>query len=294
MVTPATEAASRTGARPPWPRLWLAAGAEIGVAVIVAVILFRSTIASSSADPHFGAHAHPYMAQAHWSPAIVVAGAATAALFLWWVVTRNRVSAVLTAVGLVAVAGSQPARVIALQSHLVGMLMLEAVLVAVPLLLLSTRQIRPATAPVRSPVWVVLVAGAVAGYSALLIALHLPSVHGATGLRGVPLWLVALTLGVGIAYWAAILLTAGRVTTKVRLRALLLGQEVGAVLGLAAVILPLPIMVHDNVFGLSGVTDQRLGGVVMLLTCAAVTLPLARHIQRSQAGPNSRTDCNVQ
>ncbi|MDQ2638183.1 MAG: hypothetical protein M3Y83_15045 [Actinomycetota bacterium] len=291
-AAPAAEAISASDARRPWPRLWLAAGVEIGVAVLVAVVLFGSTKTTSSGDSHSGMHAHA--TPAHWSPAMWAAAAVTAAVLLWWLLSRNRISAVLTAVGLVTLAGFEPVRVAALQSHLVGMVVLEILLVAIPLLLISTRQGRPTTVSTRSPVWLALVAGAVVGYSALLIGLHLPGVHNnATALRGVPLWLVTLTLGAGIAYWAAILRTAGRVTTVARVRALIVGQEVAAILGLAAVILPSPIVAHDTVFGLSGVTDQRLGGVVMLLTCAAVTLPLARRLQPSQPGPSPRTERHV-
>lgn len=292
-AAPAAEVTSPSDAQRRWPRLWLAAGVEIGVAVVVAVVLFGSAKTPSSGDSHSGMHAHATAAPAHWSP-IGAAAAATAAVLLWWVLTRNRIPAVLSVFGLVAVAGSEPVRVIALRSHLVGMVVLEILLVAVPLLLIATRQDRPTTVPTRSPVWLVLVAGAVVGYSALLIGLHLPGVHNnATALRGVPLWLVALTLGAGTAYWAAILRTAGRVKTAARLRALIVGQEVAAILGLAAVILPSPNMAHDSVLGLSGVTDQRLGGVVMLLTCAAVTLPLARRLQPSQPGPGPRTERHV-
>ncbi|MGV0714500.1 hypothetical protein ABQE93_03735 [Mycolicibacterium sp. XJ662] len=262
--------------------------------MIVAVILFGAATTTSSDDSHSGMHAHDHAAAAHWSPATVAAAVATVALFVWWAISRNRIPAILTAVGLVALAISEPVRLIALQSHLAGMVVLEILLVAVPLLLISTGRFRSAAVPNRSPVWMLWVAGAVVGYSALLIGLHLPGMHNsAAALPGIPLWLVALTLGVGIAYWAAILLTAGRVTTAARLRALLIGQEVAAILGLAAVILPSPIMAHDSVFGLSSGTDQRLGGVVMLLTCAAVTLPLARRLQRCEPGRGPRTEHNV-
>ncbi|ODQ92893.1 hypothetical protein [Mycolicibacterium holsaticum] len=292
MAAPAVEVSAPSDAQRSWPRLWLAAGVEIGVAVVVGVVLFASTKTTSSGDPHSGMHTH--VTPAHWSPAITAAAAATAVVFLWWLLSRNRISAALSAVGLICLAASEPVRVIALRSHLVGMVVLEILLVAAPLLLISARRGSPATVTARSSSWTLLVVAAVAGYAALLIGLHLPGVHtNATALQGVPLWLVMLTVGVGIVYWAAILRTGGRVATTARVRALIIGQEVAAILGLAAVILPAPIMAHDTVFGLSGVTDQRLGGVVMLLTCAAVTLPLARRLQSNQPDRDSRTERNV-
>ncbi|ORA61138.1 hypothetical protein BST23_22020 [Mycolicibacterium elephantis] len=272
-----------TGDRTPWPRLWLAAGAEIGVAVVVAVVLFGAAKRTSPGDPHSGMHMNVHASPISLSAAVAVAAAVTAAAFAWWARTRDRIPALLTAGGLVGLAVCEPVRAIALQSHLVGMVVLEALLVAVPLLLISTRRPRPATAPTRSTPWTSLVVVAVVLNSVLLIGLHLPGVHSkAMALPAIPLLLVVLTVGVGTTYWATILLTAGRVTTAVRLRALFIGQEVAAILGLAAVILPSPIMADHTVIGLSGITDQRLGGVVMLITCAAVTLPLARRLQPRQ------------
>ncbi|MGV0643957.1 cytochrome c oxidase assembly protein [Mycolicibacterium sp. XJ2546] len=293
MATSAVEATSLTDNRPPWPRLWLAAGAEIGVAVVVAAILFGAAKTTSSGDPHTGMHVHA--SPISWNAAVTVAAVVTAAAFTWWALTRDRIPAVLTAGGLVGLAVCEPVRAIALQSHLVGMVVLEALLVAVPLLLISTRRPRPATAPTRSASWTSLVVVAVVLNSALLIGSHLPGVHSkAMALTAVPLWLIVLVIGVGTTYWAAILLTAGRVTTAVRLRALLIGQEVAAILGLAAVILPSPIMADHTVIGLSGITDQRLGGVVMLVTCAAVALPLARRLQPRQPAQHPEARRNVQ
>ena len=59
----------------------------------------------------------------------------------------------------------------------------------------------------------------------------------------VPVWLGLLVLAVGIAYWSAILVTAGRVRPALRRGALIVGQEVGAILGLATLMGPATISI---------------------------------------------------
>ena len=139
--------------------------------------------------------------------------------------------------------------------------------------------------------WVVI---AVALNSALLVALHLPAVHSrGAELDMVPLWLALVVVVVGLSYWAAILVTAGRVPSAVRRGALIIGQEVAAILGLAALIRPSAYMHHTNAFGLAPAVDQRLGGVLMLVTCAAVTLPLAKRLELPQSPRQLRTESDV-
>ena len=48
-------------------------------------------------------------------------------------------------------------------------------------------------------------------------------------------------------------------------------------------------MNHTTLLGLSASLDQRLGGALMLVTCAAVTLPLAKRLERQQL----RTESDV-
>jgi len=204
-------------------------------------------------------------------------------MLVWWLVARARIPAVLTAAGLVGLGVSGPVRAMAVQSHLVAMTVLDALLVGVPLLIIATLPRRPATTTGsgQSRVWTGWVIGAVALNSVLLIALHLPAFHRrGAHLDMVPLWLTLLVVLIGLSYWAAIILTAGRVRPALRRGALVIGQEVAAILGLAALLGPDPHMHHTNPLGLPPTVDQRLGGILMLATCAAVTLPLAKYIEQ--------------
>lgn len=231
---------------------------------------------------------HPQPAQIHWHITTLAVAVLSAAMLAWWLTTRARVPAVIAAAGLIEVCVSDEVRVMAIASHLVAMAALEGLLVAAPLLLVAAlpRRSRPAV----SSLWTAGVVVAVMLNSALLIALHLPAVHDrGMDLASVPLWLTGLALVIGLGYWAAILLTAGRVRSAVRRGALVIGQEVAAILGLAALIRPSPAMRHADPLGLSPVTDQRVGGLLMLITCAAVTLPLAKRLEAQQL----RSECNV-
>lgn len=262
------------------PKLFLAAGLEIGAAVAVAALGTRGTRRPDSpSHSHSGMAAmHPENAAAHWSVAAVATGVVAAGAVLWWMRTRSRAGAALAAAGLAALAASPAVRTTSVTSHLVAMAALEVLAVAVPLLIVAAVR-RPAP-PDRDrstrPYTVAVIAAAVC-YSGMLIVLHLPVIHDRAGqLALLPLWLALVVAAIGIAYWTSILTTAGRVRTSVRRRALIIGQEVGAILGLAAIIRPDTGMGHSSPLGISAQLDQRLGGVLMLVTCAAVTLPLLK------------------
>ena len=116
-------------------------------------------------------------------------------------------------------------------------------------------------------------------YSVLLIVIHLPAVHSRSAeLDSVPLWVVALALAIGMAYWPAVLRTVGRVPTQIRRAALFGAQEVAAFIGLLSLFGAWGAMAHSSPLGISMVWDQRLGGVFMMATCAAVTIPIASRI----------------
>jgi cytochrome c oxidase assembly factor CtaG len=267
--------------RPLSPGVWIAAAAEIAVALAIATLMLRT----GGTAPATG-HAAPGMSDmrsssAHesgWDPVLFVAAGLTVAAMFWWLATRARIPAILAAAGLAGIGTSETVRVMALHSHLVGMAALEALLVGVPLLLVATVRQDPHTAGAgHSRICTAWVLIAVALNSALLIGLHLPPVHNrGAHLDIVPLWLTLFVVATGLAYWGAILLTAGRVGPAWRRGALIIGQEVAAVLGLAAVLRPSPHTHHCNALGLSPTMDQRLGGVLMLVACAVVTLPLAK------------------
>lgn len=267
--------------------VWIAAAAEIAVALGVGTLILRTgqttdasgNGSSSMADMH--ASLSP---QFLWHPGILIAAGTTAAMLIWWSASRARIAAILAAAGLVGLSASETVRTMAAQSHLVAMAALEALLVAAPLLLVAALQRnQPTTGSRHSRSWTAWVIIAVALNSGLLIALHLPTVHSRAAQLGVvPLWLTLLVVVVGLSYWGAILITGGRVRLALRRGALIIGQEVAGILGLAALLRPFSHMQHTNPLGLSTIMDQRLGGILMLVTCAAVTLPIAKHLERRQ------------
>ncbi|MGH3556165.1 MAG: hypothetical protein ACRDTK_01340 [Mycobacterium sp.] len=266
--------------------LWVAAGVEIAVAVAVAALILHADHAMPAPDMH-----PSRSAEAIWHIGISIFVGFSAVTLAWWLATRARVSAMLAAAGLAGLATSETVRTMAVQSHLVGMAALEVLLVAVPLLLVAAFGTAvPTTGFTHSRVWTVGVIITVILNSVLLIVLHLPSVHGEGAYLGiVPLWLAAVVVVIGLSYWTAILITAGRVLPGLRRGALIVGQEVAAILGLAALLGPSPNMQHINPLGLSATLDQRLGGLLMLIACAAVTLPLAKRREQQQL----RMECNV-
>lgn len=266
------------------PKLFLAAGLEIGAAVAVAALVMRGTHRSGSAGhahSHSGMAAmHPETATAHWPVTTIAAGVFAAGALLWCLRTRSRVGAALAAAGLAVLAASPWVRTVSVTSHLVAMAALEVLAVAVPLLIVAAvRRPAPTDADRSTRPYTAAVIAAAVCYSGMLIVLHLPVIHDRAGqLALLPLWLVPVVAAVGIAYWTSILTTAGRVRTSVRRRALIIGQEVGAILGLAAIIRPDTGMAHSSPLGISAQLDQRLGGVLMLVACAAVTLPLMKRL----------------
>ena len=288
----------RSGQLPP-VYVWLAAAAELAVAALVGVILLRSGApappVAHSMPGMSGMPAHHQAPQIHWTASSITTIVVTSALLVWWFLSRNRLPAMLSGIALLGVTALEPVRAMALQSHLVAMAALEAVLVAAPLLIIAALgRNRARSGSPRSRAWAVCVVIAVAVNSSLLIALHLPNVHGkATSLDAVPLWLPGLAVLIGLGYWAAVLLTAGRVAPALRRGALIVGQEVAMILGLAALFLPSPYMNHANPLGLSSTMDQRLGGVLMVLTCAAVAFPLVRKLDERAATHPFETENHV-
>lgn len=267
------------------PGLWVAAAAELAVAVAVGAVLLRSNATVMPALHHqHMPDAHHSSMQVHWTVGFFTIAALAAALLLCWKIFRTRVLAFAAAGGLIAVVASGPVRTLALQSHLVGMAALEVVMVAVPLLLVVALRGHAPKGPRngRSTACMVGVVAAVLANSIFLIVLHLPGIHGrSAALADVPPWLIASAVVIGFGYWSTIMLTAGRVAPDLRRAALTIGQEVAAILGLAAVTMPASHAHQVNPLGLSAATDQRLGGVLMLITCAAVTLPLAKRLAKS-------------
>lgn len=294
MIT-SVSAPAEGGSVRPTPRLWLAAAAEVAAAVgLAALVMGPAGTSGTAPHDHLGMAGMPAGGPVppHWSAATMSIGVLTVGALTWWVSTRNRVAALVTAAGLTTLTTTAPVRSMVVGSHLVAMAALEILAVAVPMLLIAAMprsELSRTPQPTRSHTAAVVIAAA--GYSALLIALHLPVVHQHAGrLATTPLWPLAAA-AVGFAYWAAILTTGGGVGSAIRRRALIVGQEVGAILGLAAIISPDSRMGRAGPLGMSAASDHRLGGLLMLITCAAVTLPLLKTFDtETQLRPDGMVD----
>jgi Cytochrome c oxidase caa3 assembly factor (Caa3_CtaG) len=270
--------------RRPRARTWLLAAVELAAAILVARLI--GWIAQNPASAPVGDHGMsgmPGMAAApaaHWGWMEYTAIGVAAAALAWWLLLRQPVAAVPAAAGAAVLAASPAVRALATRSHLIAMVELELVLVIVPLLVLAAANPRgERLSALRSRNWTMFTVVAALLYSALLIVIHLPAVHSRSAkLDSVPLWVVALALAIGMAYWPAVLRTVGRVPTQIRRAALFGAQEVAAFIGLLSLFGAWGAMAHSSPLGISMVWDQRLGGVVMMATCAAVTIPIASRI----------------
>jgi len=276
--------------RRPHARTWLLAGVELGAAILVARLMgwTSPTAASTTARGH-GMSDMPDMSDmpgmasapaAHWGWLEYIAAGVAAAALACWLLFKQPVAAVPAAAAAAVLAASPVVRALATQSHLIAMVELELLLVVVPLLILAAANQRAQRQPDRSSLnWTVFTVLAAVLYSAFLIVIHLPAVHSRSAeLDSVPLWVVALALAIGMAYWPVVLGTAGRVPTKIRRAALFGAQEVAAFIGLLSLFGAWGTMAHTGPLGISMVWDQRLGGIFMMVTCAAVTIPIARRI----------------
>jgi hypothetical protein len=239
----------------PLARTWLLAAAELSAALIVARLIVWTQ------HPHTACH-HHHGPQIHWGMVEYASTTVAIAALGWWLARRESTAAIVSVAALVAFAASPAVRGLASQSHLIAMAALELLMVACPLLLLRESPRPSAGQPARRFGWTAFGGAAAVLYAGLLIVIHIPGVH--CHCVGAPLWVVPVALAIGIAYWFGVLCTADRVTTRAR-RVMLLGaQEVAAFIGLL------------SLFGATW--DQRLGGLLMMITCAAVTIPVARKI----------------
>jgi hypothetical protein len=263
----------------------------LAVAELAAAALVAKLILSNAHDSSTHGHAH-HMDEApgavessylvpHWTWIHTAVLVLTLTAVLWWWRSRNPVLALSTATGLAFLALSQPVRVVSMQSHLVAMFALEVVLVATPLLAISALPTKPSarTHVFPSRTWTLAVWATSALYAGSVLVVHLPVVHQRAAEIGlVPIWTPAMLVLVGTAYWACILRSARFVARKVRRAALLISQELAAFVGLVAIFGGWPSMNHTRVLGISSAWDQRLGGILMMVTCAAVAIPVARRL----------------
>jgi hypothetical protein len=215
----------------------------------------------------------------HWEWAAPVGGVVSAIAAIWWMRRRSVWSGIATAAGLFVVAVAPNVRTLAVGSHLVMMVLLEVAVTAIPLMIVLAWR-RPLRGEIASAgrwhhIWIL---ACTVAYVALLIAVHLPVIRDVV-LEGAPLpsWAVVMAVGVGTAYWSAVLRSP--VAAALRRAALVIGQEVAAMIGLVTVLGGGAAMGTAGSGALAG-WDHRLGGAVMLTACAAVSVPMLRKLSR--------------
>jgi hypothetical protein len=271
--------------------VWALAAVEVMAAVAVAWLISRNDPSSvSSPHAHNGADGVPMPGMSaapdnvHIGWLEYTAGGLAAFGILWWLLLRQASLAMLAAIAVAVFASSPAVRLLATQSHLVAMVALDLLLVLAPLLALSAlKRIGSARAPQtsRGIGWTVFTLGAALIYAALLVVAHIPAVHHrGIELGSVPLWITVVAAVIGIGFWFGVLRTNGRVPTNVRRAALLGAQEVAAFIGLLSLFGAWG-SAHDSPLGLSAMWDQRLGGILMMATCAGVAIPIARGLTRA-------------
>jgi hypothetical protein len=268
----------------PAGRVWFIATLEIIGAIVVArLILSTSSQPSTAHHEHMTGMRHGLISQPHWYTyhfgilLLVVLALGV------WLVTRSAIPALVVVGGIVMLVASEPARAMAAQSHLLAMVALELTLVAVPIFLWSAWprfRARHHQHTQRSRAWDFAAIGTAAMYAALLIAIHVPAIHHrVTGTGATPVWLVVAVLVIGLLYWPTILAPCSGTSVRVRRAALIGAQEVAAFVGLLSLFGAWGSMASTTPLGLSMAWDQRLGGIFMLTTCAAVTLPIERRLR---------------
>jgi len=272
---------------------WILAAVELVAAALIAWLLIARSGDSASHQHMAGTDmADTVSSVASWGWPEFVAGLLAVAAVLWWLASRYPIAALVAGAALVGLTCLSTVRILAVQSHLFAMVALELLLVAAPLLLLAAVKTPPRHSTPRD--WgggaTVLAVAAALAYVGLLIGVHLPGVHRAAAEEGIaPLWFVVLALAVGVCYWAAVLRTGARVPRVVRLAILLGAQEVAAFIGLLSLFGAWAPMGHAHLLGLSAGWDQRLGGVFMMATCAAVAIPVARGLQADRGSDDRGT-----
>ncbi|MDM3973425.1 hypothetical protein QRB36_04510 [Mycobacterium marseillense] len=284
----------------PSARTWIIAAAElVGALVLARILVWTDRPAGHRHEPGM-APTHgmapmsdvpkPFAPQAQWTWPVLTVGVLAIAAFIWWVSRRQIVVAVVGATAAIICMASHPVRVLAAQSHLVAMIVLEVQLVAVPLWILT---VLPSAADTgrrgcRRAGWMLLSGGSALAYAALLIAIHLPGGHHHGGARNVvPLWLAIAASIIGIVYWFGVLRTAAVLPLKIRRISLLAAQEIAALVGLLSLFGAWGVPGVAGPLKISVAWDQALGGLVMLVTCAAVAIPISRRLHSDSSTPSA-------
>jgi hypothetical protein len=272
--------------RAPSTRTWVIAALEL----IGALMLARILVWTDQPARHHQEHGMSPMSgmadapapQLHWTWPVYTAGVAAVAAFIWWLLRRQTVSAVVGATAVTICVASHPVRTLAAQSHLVAMIVLEVLLVLVPLSILTALPHAADTGSIgnRRAGWMMLAGGSAFAYAVLLIAIHVPGVHqhAAAG-NVVPLWPAIAAPMIGIGYWFGVLRTAAVLSLRTRRASLFAVQEIAALVGLLSLFSAWGSPGHAGPLGISAAWDQALGGLVMMATCAAVAIPIGRGIR---------------
>jgi len=267
------------------PRTWALAVLEIGAAILIARLMLDRLKHAGPEHAHHHGMAEPSAQWGWWECGAL--GAATIGLGVF-VLRRSVIAALAAAAGLVSLAASPAVRLTAASSHLVAMGALEVLLVAAPLLVVSALPHPERRGCTRIGYSVLAVTSATA-YAGLLIVFHLPAVHDHSGMAtAVKGWVPLLVVAVGVLYWFSILRTGFQVSLRLRRAVLFGGQEVAAFIGLLSLLGAFSTTTPYGGAGLSGAWDQRLGGLVMILACALVAVPILRRLKRLQEPVPSR------
>jgi hypothetical protein len=271
----------------PSARTWLLTALELIAALTAARLIVWADRAPVTGHDEHGMAEMPgtpesVAAAIPWSW-VEYASLSVAVVALGWWLLRRQATAAIVAAGAVAVFAASPAvRGLASHSHLVAMVALELLIVACPLLILTAWPRLSDSPPARrwAGGWTIFAVAGALLYAALLIVIHIPAVHRRGAEAGsVPPWVALVVLAIGLAYWFSVIRTADRVPTKTR-RSLLIGaQEIAAFIGLLSLFGAWAVMTHTMPLGISAAWDQRLGGLFMMATCAAVAVPLLRTIR---------------
>lgn len=262
--------------------MWVIAALEITAAAAIARLVSLSPPAPSGHHHHMTAMP---MLSLEWGATefglLVVIFVALGA----WMFADNAVSLFVVAAAIVGLVASQPVRMLAAQSHLAAMVALEFVMVVAPILLcagISRLRLMSDRRSGRGRAWTAATIVLALAYAVFVVVVHLPVAHRTLAETGhVPGWVVAAAAVIGCSYWIAVLGTLGGASRNVRRSALLGSQEVAAFIGLLSIFGAWGAMPHVNPLGLSPAWDQRLGGLFMLVTCAVVAIPGARHLATS-------------
>jgi hypothetical protein len=254
-------------------RVWVLASLELLAAALVTnLVLSHSDITHPAHHHHMSAPIPPGTQWGWWESS---AGITLAVCMVWLVARRSRTAAWVGALAAVALLASGAARTVALNSHLVAMVVIETAMTLIPLLLFAATRGWHGSVPARLPLLVL----AAMGYAGSIAAIHLPALHDrAMAYSVIPIWTLAAAVLMGLAFWFGVL----RSPIPVRLRRMILigAQEVVAFIGLLSLFGAWPTRDDMSAQLLPPMWDQRLGGFLMLLSCATATAFGLNHLRK--------------